>query len=154
MREEICEREEKLWKLSELKSGLKSVSHFSVESIGDIAYIMSNKNKLKKIHTVMLATGIPVSLLQWSAIILWIVKGIWWPFAVWTVIAIPWGILISRYYFRNVAYICPQCHHIFQPKFREAFWASHTPATRKLTCPACGHRGFCVDVAAEGGDKP
>ena len=24
--------------------------------------------------------------------------------------------------------------------------ACHTPTTRKLTCTACGHKGFCVEV--------
>lgn len=41
-----------------------------------------------------------------------------------------------------------ECHEVFKPYFKEAFWARHTPATRKLTCPSCGHHGFCVEVAA------
>ena len=101
----------------------------------------------------MLITGIPISILQWASIILWITKGFWWPFVIWAVVAIPWGILISRYYFRKVAYICPQCHTVFRPSFKEAFWARHTPATRKLTCTACGHHGFCVEVAREEAEK-
>ena len=148
LKEEIGDREEKLKKLSELKSGLRSLNDYSVESIGDIAYVMSNKEKLKKLHVVMLATGLPLTILQLSAIILWITKGIWWLFAVWAVIAIPYAEILSRWYFRSVAYICPQCHTVFKPTFREAFWANHTPAARKLTCPSCGHKGFCVEVAA------
>ncbi len=148
LKEEIGEREEQLRKISELRSGLRSVDEFSVESIGDIAYIMTNKKELRRIHMTMLITGIPFNILQWTAIILWIIKGIWWPFLVWAAAAVPYGVWISRWYFRKVAYICPQCHAIFKPKFREAFWARHTPATRKLTCTACGHHGFCVEVAA------
>ena len=45
LKEEIGEREGKLQKLTELKAGLKSVNEFSVESIGDIAYIMTNRKK-------------------------------------------------------------------------------------------------------------
>ena len=149
LREEIGERTRQLEKLEELKEALKNVKNFSVESIGDIAYTMSNKKKLKKIHRRMLLTGLPLTVLQWAGIILWIAKGYWWLFAVWAVAAVPWAIVISRYYFNNVAYICPQCHTIFQPKFKEAFWANHTPAARKLTCPDCGHHGFCVEVARE-----
>ena len=149
LKEEIEERQEKLHKLEELRTGLKNVKEFSVESIGDIAYTMTNKKKLKKIHMTMLLTGRPVTVLQWAAIALWVIKGFWWLFVLWLVIAIPYGILISRYYLKSVAYICPQCHTVFQPKFKEAFWARHTPATRKLTCPSCGHHGFCVEVARE-----
>ncbi len=149
LRQEIGEREEKLRKLSELKARLKSVDSFSVESIGDIAHTMTGKKELKRIHTTMLLTGIPLGVLQWSSIILWIRKGIWWLFLLWAVVAVPYGVILTRWYFRKVAYICPQCHTVFKPSFKEAFWARHTPATRKLTCTTCGHHGFCVEVAAE-----
>ena len=95
------------------------------------------------------AAGLPLTILQWVGIILWITKGIWWVFLVWVIIAIPYGTVLTRWYFRKVSYICPQCHTVFKPTFKEAFWANHTPATRKLTCPHCGHHGFCVEVAAE-----
>ena len=149
LKKEIGERQEKLHKLEELKTGLKSVKEFSVESIGDIAYTMSNKKTLKKIHATILISGIPISILQWVSIILWITKGFWVLFVIWAVIAIPYGVLISRYYFRRVSYNCPQCHTVFRPTFKEAFWARHTLAARKLTCTSCGHHGFCVEVARE-----
>lgn len=148
LKQEIGEREEQLRKLSELREGLKSVSEFSVESIGDIAYIMTNRKELRKLRIIMLLTGLPLSILQWSSIILWITRGIWWLFLVWVIAAIPYGIWFCRWYFRKLAYICPQCHAVFQPTVREGTFARHTYATRKLTCPSCGHRGFCVEVAA------
>ena len=97
----------------------------------------------------MVLIAIPLGILQWSSIILWITKGIWWLFLVWAIVLIPYAFFFSRWYFKKMAYICPQCHTVFQPTVREGFWANHTPATRKLTCPSCGHRGFCVEIAAE-----
>lgn len=149
LREEIEENTAKLHKLEKLKNGLKSLDTVSVESIGDIAYTMSNKKKLRKIHLTMLFTGIPVSILQLVSIVLWITNGLWWLFVIWAVIAVIYGIAMSKYYFDNVAYLCPNCHTIFKPLFKEAFFAKHTPSTRKLTCTACGHHGFCVEVSAE-----
>ena len=148
LKEEIGVREEQLRKLEGLRDGLKSVSEFSVEAIGDIAYTMNNRKELKRIHMTMLLTGLPLGILQWSGIILWITRGIRWLFALWALLAVPYGVWVSRWYFRKVAYICPQCHTVFKPTFKEAFWARHTPAARKLTCPECGHHGFCVEVAA------
>ena len=144
--EEVSEKQDKLEKLRELKSELKDREQFSLESSGDIAVIMEGKKKLKQMRWMMILTGLPVTALQWFSIIFWIVKGIWWPFALWVLIAIPWGILVSRYYFGHVKYICPECHEVFKPSLKEAFWANHTPTARKLTCTSCGHKGFCVEV--------
>ena len=143
---EIGERREKLDRIAELKNGLKTVSAFSIESIGDIAATMENKKKLSAVHRNLLLAGLPVSLLQIAGILLWIFRGTWWVFAAWAVAAISFGIWASRYYFRKTAYICPQCHEVFKPGFKEAFFAKHTPKTRKLTCTKCGHRGFCVET--------
>ena len=143
--EEISEKQEKLAKLREMKSGLNGKS-FSLESISDIAIIMQGKKNLKKMRWTMLFSWIPVTALQWFSIIFWIIRGIWWPFVIWVIVATLWGTIISRYYFKNVKYICPECHEVFKPTMREAFLANHTPTTRKLTCPQCGHKGFCVEI--------
>ena len=146
LREEISERREKLNRLEELKKWVESTSSFSVETIGDIATIMECQKKMSAMHRNMILTGLPLSLLQIASILLWVFKGIWWPFVIWALAAIPWAVLWSRYYFRHTAYICPQCHEVFRPTFKEAFFANHTPKTRKLTCVKCGHKGFCVET--------
>ncbi len=149
LQQELCERQQKLDMLTGIQKELKGIDNFSVESIGDIAHIMNSKKTLRKIRWTMLLSAIPLGILQWGFIVLWVTEGIWWLFLVWAIIAIPWGIIISRYYFKNVSYICPQCHEVFKPKFKEAFWAYHTPTTRKLTCPKCNHKGHCVETCAE-----
>ena len=149
LRKEIGEREAQLEKLEDLRTGLKSIESFSVESIGDIALILENKKKLKRLRVFIILTALPLAVLQLSAIILWIAKGIWQLFPIWLIVAVPYAVLLSRWYFRKMAYICPACHTVFQPSFRESFWARHTPTARRLTCPGCGHRGYCVEVAAE-----
>ena len=147
LREEIGTRQEKLDKLEELRLELKCVEHFSLESIHDIVYIMENKKKLRNMRFLMVALGLPVTALQWVSIILWITKrASWWFFVLWACLAVVYGVWMSIYYFRRVAYICPKCHAVFRPSFRQMFWANHTPTTRKLTCTQCGHKGFCVEV--------
>ncbi|MBO5130446.1 MAG: MerR family transcriptional regulator [Oscillospiraceae bacterium] len=146
LREEIGQRQQKLEKLEHLRREVRTAPHFSVESIGDIAYAMENKKKMRKLHAVLLITGIPIGILQWGSIILWIATGIWWPFVLYALVAVPYGVWMSRYYFKRVVYICPECHEVFKPALKEAFWANHTPTLRKLTCPHCGRKGFCVET--------
>ncbi len=154
LQEGIAESQKKLDIVQTIQHELKEIDRFSVESIGDIAYIMKNKNTLSKMRWLMVLTGIPVTVLQWVSIILWITHGLWWLFAVWVCVAVPWGILVSINYFKHVAYICPACHEVFKPTFKEMFWAYHTPRMRRLTCPQCHHKGLCVEVYdEESGDR-
>ena len=144
--EEIAERRKKLSRLTDLQKGLRTLEHISLDSIGDVAHIMANKEKLKKVRTVMLSVAIPFGIMEWSSIFLWIFQGIWWPFALYGALAVPFVLWIFGYYYRNVSFICPECHRIFKPKKREMFFANHTATTRKLTCPGCGRKGFCVET--------
>lgn len=146
LQEEVKERQAKLDMLDGMKRELKSLEHFSVESIGDIAYLLENKKKARQLHAILLITGIPMNIIQWITIILWITAGMWWLFAIYILAAVPYAVWITKTYFRSAAYICPQCHAVFKPNFKEAFWANHTPTLRKLTCTCCGWKGFCVET--------
>ncbi len=146
LQDELTQRRRKLDKLTELQRELKSVERFSLDFIGDIAHTMENKNNLKKLHLTLLFTGLPISLLQIACILLGIFKGLWWTLLIWLLLAVVWGVFAMRYYHGHAAYICPQCHTAFRPGLKEMVFASHTPRTRKLTCTACGHHGFCVET--------
>ena len=146
LREEVDQRKQKLEKLACLRRDLRDVEHFTVESIGDIACRMENRKQMRRIHGVMLAVGIPLDILEIGAVLLWALKGIWWPFAAWLALDVLVGLWVCRFYFRRTAYICPKCHTVFRPGFWEMFWANHTPSTRKLTCTHCRHHGFCVET--------
>ena len=143
---EIAQRQEKLKKLDALNRGLKQAKHFSVQSIGDIASAMDHSKKLKRMRWLMVLTGLPVSALQWFSIYLWAAKGIWWPFVVWVAVVAVYIAIVPRLYYRKVAFLCPQCHQQFRPGFKTFFFAGHTPSARRLTCPHCGHKGFCVEI--------
>ena len=149
LREELSQKQTQLNLVEELQRQMKGLPNFSVESIGDVAHIMKSKKKLRRMRWAMILIGLPVTALQWISIILWITKGLWWLFPIWVGLAIPYGIGVSIYYIRRVAFICPECHEIFRPKFKEFFWANHTPTMRRLTCPKCGRRGLCVEIYAD-----
>lgn len=149
LKEEVKEQQKKLRVLEGLKQELKSVDEFSAQSIGDIANIVKNKNKLSRVRWTMLTVGIMLDIIEIGTLIFWIKTGVWWPFLLGMMVVILGGIWISVYYFKNMAYICPKCHEVFKPTFGKMFWAAHTPKTRKLTCTKCGHKGYCVETYNE-----
>lgn len=144
--QELEERQTKLELLTQMKKELKNIDRFSIDSISDIAYVVENKKKLQKMHAFLLITGLPISIYEWFAVIFGITTGNWWPMLGYVLIGIPYGVAISFYYFKRVGYICPNCHTLFRPRFKEAFFANHTPTLRKLTCTHCGHHGFCIET--------
>ena len=81
----------------------------------------------------------------------------------------------DRYLYRNTAFICPNCRTQFKPRFMkyhcarvgggylapysygfrwnliitpiwELMLPRDTPYTRKLTCPACGQKSYCLET--------
>lgn len=152
LKQEITERQEKLSSLNELKSELKNFDNFTVESIGDIVNIMENKKKLRKMRIIMFAAGIPLEIAEVAALILGTIHGMWIPFIIAILLQIIFAVIFSRYYYKNIAYICPECHKVFRTGFKELFFAAHTPSTRRLTCTNCGKKSFCVETYSEGGE--
>lgn len=146
LRTEISERQKRLELLEGLTRELKSVTNFSVESIGDIAFKMENRKNLRSMRAKMIAVGILMDLIEVGTLALGIAKGIWYPFAIGMCAVVAMGVGISWIYFKKIAYICPDCHTVFRPGFREAFFAPHTPNLRKLTCPNCHRKGMCVET--------
>ena len=146
---EISEKKAQLLKVENVLSGSTNSEDFSLEKICDMENVMEDKKALRKFRTNLLLQGIGIDIVQILAIVLWVVKGIWIPFAIVMPIVVIWAIFISRLYFNKVNYICPECGAIFKPKFKEAFFAGHTPSTRKLTCPNCGKKSFCLETTKE-----
>ncbi len=132
-----------------IKKSIRDTKAISVNSINDIEKIMSEKKKLRKVHGIMLIVGIVMDIIEIATIVLWAVKGIWLPFAVGMPIVILLGILMTRMYYKNTAYICPECSANFRPKLKEFLFAKHTPKTRKLKCTTCGYEGYCVEKYAD-----
>lgn len=135
-------------RLRELKSSLCRMKDASPQAIGAIAAAMEGNKSVKRVHVYMILVGIVMDILWIGGLVYAIISGNWWVFAVLLACAVVLGILISRYYYLSTAYICPEDHTVFRAPVRREFFAAHTPRTRKLTCPTCGFKGFCLETAA------
>ncbi len=143
---EIKEKQEQIDAIKVVKDNINNMDAIPVNSINDIGHMMKNKKQLRKVHGTMIGVGLVMDVIEIATIVLWIVKGIWWPFAVGMPLVILVAILLVRMYYKNTAYICPECSTTFRPPLGKFIFSHHTPKTRKLTCTNCGHTGYCVET--------
>lgn len=146
LRDEVKEKQGQLEKLEELKREIRRMESFSIHSIGAIAHTVENKKKLQSVRRSMLLPAVPMIILEILGILLWALKGIWWPMLIYLALAVAYGIWGIRYYCEKTAFICPACHHVFKPSVKAVVFANHTPRTRRLVCPHCGKKSFCVET--------
>ncbi|APX71527.1 MerR family transcriptional regulator [Companilactobacillus allii] len=143
------EADQKIKVVDNFLNGLSDMDNFPINSVEDIDYIMNNKQSLRRVHVRMILFGLPIDIVEIATLIYSIKSGNWWIFGLGMLVAIAGACWLTKYYFGSVNYICPNCNTIFKPRFKEAFFAKHTIKTRKLTCPNCGEKDFCVEVFNE-----
>ena len=143
---EIAEKQEKLKNLELLSNEVKNNTDFTLKSILDVACVMETNKKMKKLRRNLWIMAAVMGVFEYGTLLLAIFTGVWWAFAAGMGIVVILIIWLSVYYYKETAYICPECHKVFKPKFKEMFWASHTYKTRKLTCPECSKTSFCLET--------
>ena len=62
LKSEIAEGQKKLEIIETIKRSLKEIDSFTVESIGDIAHIMKQKDKLAKMRWMLVFVGLPITI--------------------------------------------------------------------------------------------
>lgn len=146
---EIKDKQNQIRAIEVIKDSMRDMAAIPVNSISDIEHMVNSKKDLRRTHGTMLVFGIAMDIIQIATVVLWVVKGIWLPFAVGMPFVILMGVLMTRMYYNNTAYICAECNAKFKPSLGKVLFSAHTPKTRKLKCPECGHTGFCVETSSK-----
>ncbi|GAA3629209.1 MerR family transcriptional regulator [Lactobacillus hamsteri] len=124
------------------------------DNVADITRLMKNEAKLTRYRRKMWIYAVILFLVEISGIYGTVIAGKeakpMLAVAIFTIMVILiaiFGTLLTLKYYQNVAYICPNCGNEFIPKLRKFFWAAHTPKFRKLRCPKCNEKSYCLEVA-------
>ncbi|NMD37484.1 MAG: MerR family transcriptional regulator [Christensenellaceae bacterium] len=144
IQEEIEQKNNQLNVINTLQYGLDN--NLPVKTNKDIAFIMENRKELKKTRVNLTLMAIFIGVFQWGSILWWIFKGNYVPYLIILPFRIIAAIFLIKYYYRRTAYVCPECNTKFKPKLKEFTFAKHTLTTRKLICPNCATKGFCLEV--------
>lgn len=135
--------------IENVKHNLPQVNNISIQTIDDMDKIMNNKKALRKVHVKMLVYGLLMDAVEIGSLVWGIAKGQWVPFVFAMLVAIVTAMMVVKFYFNRVNYVCPNCNYEFKPKFWAAFFSGHSPKTRKLVCPNCGKKDYCIEVFDE-----
>ena len=149
LREELSDANDKLDKILYFRGELAKNKDISPENVGDIANRMKTRKALSRIRRNLIVAGAIMGLIEYSTLLLWIFKGIWLPFVIGYGLILIAAVPLVKYYYDHIAYVCPECHKVFVPSFKTVFFAAHTPRTRKLRCPNCGVKKYCVETLRE-----
>ncbi|MGX7232884.1 MerR family transcriptional regulator [Enterococcus italicus] len=144
--DELKEREIRLKDIKSVRTTLQNSETIPTEILTDIEHIMKESKKLRKVHYLLIITGVICAVIQYSTLLLGIMKGIWIPFILGMIAVISFIMWFTWYYRRNINYICPKCSTIFHPSFSEFAKGNHTFKTRELACHCCKTKSHCVET--------
>lgn len=152
-KEQLAEKKAKLDIAVNLLDRVKSQSGQSLEFLTDISLTMKNQLVWHRLQKRMWISNL-ATILIFVLCVAWLASRL--QSVVWQGVGMGIGLVyvgilltLSYHFLRKIAYICPNCHQLFQPTYREFVFARHTPKTRKLTCPHCHEKSYCLETAKE-----
>ena len=153
LKEQYQENQRKIDKLSKKQRKIEHLQKIKLSRVvltnhSGIKDIMRKENRLSALRRRMCFLGILLILGELIGISLLYAFKVQMSVAV-IGITVVGAIALSKYYYDNVEYVCPNCGDVFIPSFLAFNLAPHTPKFRKLTCPKCGKRSYCLEISRE-----
>lgn len=142
---EIDESTRRLQVLNTARTDLEHFGKLMATTEPAMVKRMNDEKARTRWWIIMIIIGVFMDAAWIGTLVLGIVTGIWWPFPVALVAVALIGAWEVWYYSAHSTYLCPVCGADFRPKMGAYFWSNHTPRTRKLTCPCCHQKDWCVE---------
>ncbi|MCR5524208.1 MAG: MerR family transcriptional regulator [Lactobacillus sp.] len=146
LQQKLHQTKSQLEGLKYLNKQLNSMDNFSTEAQEEVLSSMNMTKELHHLRLKMLGWGLIIDFLLWGSLIFVVCHGtsIWW-FILGLILSLAIGGEIIYAYYQHSIYFCPHCQSEFIPSFRTWAGAAHTPNTRRLTCPHCQQKNFCIE---------
>ena len=153
LKEQYQENQRKIDKLSKKQRKIEHLQKIKLSRVvltnhSGIKDIMRKENRLSALRRRMCFLGILLILGELIGISLLYAFKVQMSVAV-IGITVVGAIALAKYYYDHVEYVCPNCGDVFIPSFLAFNLAPHTPKFRKLTCPRCGKRSYCLEIIRE-----
>ena len=149
LKQEIDQKTLKLDMAVNLLDKLDKHEDVTVDSLQDMALIMSNQNKWRQLQKqlwIRLFGVIAIYCLVMTISVYFDQNWLIWVIIPLFLIAMN---LMVYHYKKCFIYLCPSCHKTFEPSYLDFNLAKHTPKTRKLNCPHCHTKSSCLELAKE-----
>lgn len=153
LKEQYQENQRKIDEINKKQAQIKhlqkiKLSHAVLANHSDITDIMRKENRLSALRRRMCFLGILLILGELIGISLLYAFKVQMSVVVIGVTVVG-AIALSKYYYDHVEYVCPNCGDVFIPSFLAFNLAPHTPKFRKLTCPKCGKKSYCLEISRD-----
>ncbi|MDO6572668.1 DNA-binding transcriptional MerR regulator [Staphylococcus pasteuri] len=117
--------------------------------LNDIEKIVKESNNMKETYKKIILSASIVGIIQYTGLISSFVLRNKTPLFIVSPFIISYAIEITRYYYKNVEFICPNFQNQFRPSLNKVITAKHTMKTRRLECPNCHETNYCIETPAK-----
>lgn len=145
LEEELKQYDEMVKAIELVQSDLKLYGEILTPTQTAMDVRMNDRKALTHWRIIMVIVGLCMDIAWIGTLVYGIVTGVWWPFPLALILVAVAGIVLVRRTGEHTTYICPVCKAEFRPKLGAFFIANHTPTTRKLRCPCCGLKDWCIE---------
>ena len=142
------EIEAKLKRARHLQKATAKRYQLSLDDLSDISRLMENQKSWRRLQWKLWGSIVLTSLLYLIGLLVvsYYFKDPRGLFVVCPAFLIAINLVVFHYR-KQFEYLCPNCHKAFDPSFKEFAIGGHTPRTRKLTCPHCHVKTYCLELA-------
>lgn len=135
-----------LSEIKQFKNYIDKDSQAPLNKLLETNQYVTNKGNMNILTRSIIYRVLPVVIVQYTALLASVITRKWWPSISVLPFLIAFAVYFTRFIYKHLMYVCPNCQEVFKPNIKSWLFASHTPKTRKLQCPNCCETSHCMAI--------